>query len=544
MLRSPISVKKPTDSDTKGEESSSFCKDSRRFKRDDSGFITKLRRDGTPKDMWYKKLNRKKIIDYQVFDSITENQYCEVLAQELLRLLFSHQPKTRLLYDNDDKVLCVISKKIANIDKPNSKLSPSQCFDYGGILVGILWVNDDDTHDGNYGVNEEEKIVKIDGDRAFADLFEIELNGDDAEEVMARTNSTITKEVIDALPNLPPSYRYNTWTLWDIPAEGKAEFARGINASIVKILTFPDLFLKEFISHYVPGKEGCKFFHDEVIKRRGMLLEAVRSNKSFQDYLISPQSTSDHAAYIEKLKNFKTIGKRCPFDATFAMQMSDNYLALKKSFEASLSLPAGAAAGAAVVATSAFTAASLIASTTTTATVALASAEIRATADESAATHFSSEAETDPEYYQEETQKGNKEAQFILACRLEEQREFVLAREAYRAAASGHSEARARLFDPLFQKRVDSAENEAEIKLKKKVLELEHEAYVESVKTLINTQRKKAKKHATTLLPSLGFLSPWLSPSAPLLLSSLSPPRSVGEENKNQKRKREDGFYL
>ncbi len=250
----------------------------------------------------------------------------EVIGLEILRYLLSHQPKASLLVDNapsdvsDYRRLYIISREIDGF-KQFYKFALSDLIDgicdgtYSGLgeeLVATLFVGDDDFHTANVGIDNQNRVVRIDGGFFF------------------ESDKKLTSMDIDALPLLDESYPKNwlgiaSWNekkkksdMRDTSRQAyekishQAGFRREVNRMLLRILVQPMPLLRKLIDAYDADDELNNRIYVYLYCRQSALQKAAVGNESFRQYLFSQASLEDLGEYFSSAVNFKTIGRK-PF---------------------------------------------------------------------------------------------------------------------------------------------------------------------------------------------------------------------------------------
>lgn len=232
---------------------------------------------------------------------------CELVAQEFFRLIIPHQPETRIAENPHTRVCYILSEEVLGYKRlPSGRSENFSNGTYTGLgqaMLTAMFVQEVDLKNGNIGLNSENQVIKIDGDRCFAYNRYIK-------------KYMITKYSIAALPFVSDFYAFN-WL--DIITEntehycsrilGSAlstapQFRAEVNQAILKILFLPDLFIENFIDTYMScaGQELVN-----LIKfRRNLLCEAALENASFHTYLASSDAQHDLSAILEQMKSMST----------------------------------------------------------------------------------------------------------------------------------------------------------------------------------------------------------------------------------------------
>jgi len=271
----------------------------------------------------------------------------EVLAQELFRLFNPHQPETLLaeqpqpekpvseqpqpetLLAEENKELYVLSKEIPDFDSlPKNtckKIKEGQISGLGCVVVLALFVEEIDLKPGNVGINNEKKVVKIDGDWCFATC---KIN-DQAE------NFIITPKVLDALPMPINESIFNWLDLKRTARNSKSSFIvdptltrdpifrQEINSAVLQISILPDAFIDNFVGHYL-GDTELKDALSTILKRhRDEFINSALQNQSFIDFLNSDKSIEAHRKMKAQVRAFRSRDQLIFSEAELARYLED-----------------------------------------------------------------------------------------------------------------------------------------------------------------------------------------------------------------------------
>ena len=99
----------------------------------------------------------------------------ELLAQEFFRLIIPHQPKTLLMINSVTGVHYILSQEVEGY----SELPENQAENFANgdfhrfrsILLTSMFLEETDLKNGNFGLNDKNQVIKIDGDNCFGQFF-------------------------------------------------------------------------------------------------------------------------------------------------------------------------------------------------------------------------------------------------------------------------------------------------------------------------------------------------------------------------------------
>lgn len=268
---------------------------------------------------------------YMKRESKSDRPINEVIAQEFLRLLFPHQPKTRLMVDADGlrSFNYVISREIPGfesfslmgLEKVKKLITSGELTGLGEVLIGALLIGENDLNSGNIGRDENNRVVKIDGGFAF------------------KSKKDITPGDISSLPKLvtyPTNWldlsiwrykyresRFNDKAVFGDPGLSTLKsFRCEIHRALLKIILLPKGLIEKFVSSYDVEDQEKQFIQCYLLLKKKELKLAALELDEFKAYLCSQQSVEDLQHYLADLKKFKTTGK--------------HYIMQEESFEADI----------------------------------------------------------------------------------------------------------------------------------------------------------------------------------------------------------------
>lgn len=231
----------------------------------------------------------------------------EILSQEFYRLLNPEQPQTHLAKDHTTNQYYILSEEIVGFRPiPANKkvrLTHGVYSGLGQILVLAVFLHEIDLNLGNLGVNEENTIIKIDGDWSFASLIRPDLFADKP--------SAITAELIQSLPRLTGYFAYN-WL--DICHKGTDEiesnlfaeelkttphFRFEIHQAIFFIMMLSPSYLKKLVDFYVP--ENAATILEFLLSRQVQLKMSGMQDPLFLEFLSSVQANVIGRTYMRQM---------------------------------------------------------------------------------------------------------------------------------------------------------------------------------------------------------------------------------------------------
>lgn len=236
----------------------------------------------------------KKIDDYFFYEGNRRIARQEVIAQEFMRLMEPHFPKTRVI--EDDQFNVYVSSKFDPEARPLSSgwvndLIQGKFKGLGAIYLHSLVLNEIDLKKENLLVDSEGRLIKIDGDWCFAHTRS------------AQYCNRITGRDIKSLPQVFDFCSYN-WIgqFYDgksklIPSLLKlAElpfFKKEIYQAILKWLILPHDIISKLINHHTNDAVEVNNLFNFIIDSRQQLFFAVRENTDFCEYMRNEQTKKD-----------------------------------------------------------------------------------------------------------------------------------------------------------------------------------------------------------------------------------------------------------
>ena len=277
-----------------------------------------------------------------------EDAVPEVVAQEVFRLFIPNQPKTRLIEpDADNDKFGVMSKQVDGYQSVSEgayhrfaeNTATGVYHGLGEVMVIALLVNETDLKFGNLGLDANGQIIKIDGDRCFADMmFDDDILCADISEM--------------DLQMLPKLHTYRTYNWLDFLTYENDETVKEdqdapicttladsallraeINKALLKVYLMPDTVVDQFVGEYVDEDKLRDQLYTEITKRKNTLCEAALQNQSFRQYVLSAKSNKDFREYLDYLAAFHTTSKNTLNIADEKGAMVARLAALKKDFK-------------------------------------------------------------------------------------------------------------------------------------------------------------------------------------------------------------------
>lgn len=236
----------------------------------------------------------------------------EIMSQEFFRLLIPHQSETRLLHDPPYGNHYILSEEVTGYRSlPQNQAHNFQNGTYTGlgqVVVGSMYLQEIDLKNGNVGLDNQNRVAKIDGDWCFA---EGRFDGD----------YNITPETIASLPYPKDFYAFN-W--FDLILQGTAransriidhdltnspQFRAEVNQAMLKICLIPDEYIERYVSAFMPDSGEARPFIEKMRSRRNELQQSALQNPSFQAYLKTEQAKTDTRELVDQMNSFVVNGE-------------------------------------------------------------------------------------------------------------------------------------------------------------------------------------------------------------------------------------------
>ncbi len=241
------------------------------------------------------------------------NAESELLAQEFFRLLIPHQPETRLLLrlTEDGRTIPYICSAMVDNYRPLPRNESHFFTDgtYSGlglISVGAIFVEEMDLKNGNIGLDNFNRLIKIDGDRCFGS------------EIYPNTDFKFTSETIAALPYphdvpaynwldyITQSEKHPTSFIVSPDLSSNPAFRKEVNQALLQICIMPDDFLERFV--YAYKTINPEKYLDLIKKNRDQLRLNALQDPDFGYYLQTPEAKKDAEALISHMQTFVADG--------------------------------------------------------------------------------------------------------------------------------------------------------------------------------------------------------------------------------------------
>lgn len=234
----------------------------------------------------------------------------EVLAQEFLRFLIPHQPATFLARDTLGTYY-VLSEEVPgyqHLPKNQQKgFSNGNITGLGQALVGSVFLQEVDLKNGNIGIDNKNRVIKIDGDWCFAQ-FHTDYNN--------KEPFLLTPQMIESLP-YPidfPAFEWldyiDKWAYQPFSQivsndlSHSEQFRSEVNQALLKICLVPNQFIEAFTDFYMPSAGNR--FSDLIKSRRDELTQSALQNDSFNDYLKTQEAKDIANAMCEQMQSFQS----------------------------------------------------------------------------------------------------------------------------------------------------------------------------------------------------------------------------------------------
>lgn len=282
--------------------------------------------------------------------------HIEVLAQEFFRLIIPHQNQTRHLHDPALKTHFILSEEVSGYrelpENQPDNFSNGTFQGLGQILFLSMFLQEIDFKNGNIGLDNQNRVIKIDGDWCFAEErckeIEIEKRKAFGKALTEPCKFDITADNIASLPLPKGFYSYN-WL--DLVLQGtkhpksniinpftlmhSEQFRAEVNQAILKICLLPNAFTALFVDNYIEA--GGQKYIDLLKRRRSALIAAAYQLPSFATYLHSAQAEQDMQQLQNHLATFKVNDNKLVLPAQRQSQINsmitENFKHLKSTLQ-------------------------------------------------------------------------------------------------------------------------------------------------------------------------------------------------------------------
>ncbi|MFC3908652.1 hypothetical protein ACFORL_06125 [Legionella dresdenensis] len=257
----------------------------------------------------------------------------ERLAQEFFRLIIPHQPETRIAV-SPQNIYYILSEQINGYKNLPETIEDDflhgRITGLGQALLVAMFAEEADLKNGNIGIDEQGRVIKIDGDWCFSSLTQ----------TFSNRNFTLTPVRIAKLPD-PSHYPVNHWLDFVVKQEREESehfssrlskstlFRAEINEAMLKICLIPDGYLACFVDAYMP--DDRRFFN-LLRNHRNQLINCALADSSFQNYLKSIDAELTVHAFLAEMKSFKAGDKQI-LASKFEQQFEQEFKGMLNPFQ-------------------------------------------------------------------------------------------------------------------------------------------------------------------------------------------------------------------
>ena len=236
----------------------------------------------------------------------------EVMAQEFYRLIIPGQPETRIAKRPQDDQYFILSEEVHGIERlplnKQARFTNGVYTGLGQILIASVFLHEIDLNLENVVVNNQNKVIKIDGDWSMAALVRPDL--------LHKQPAELTPLLLKNLLYLPESdYVAFNWfdicqrtvnlkksAIFDETLLSAPHYIAEINQAMLKILLLPRHYIQQFIELYMP--ENTAMLLDIFISRQAELKESAMQMASFLTFLASPEASVVAQHQLDHIKLF------------------------------------------------------------------------------------------------------------------------------------------------------------------------------------------------------------------------------------------------
>lgn len=247
----------------------------------------------------------------------------ELLAQEFFRLIIPHQPETRMMRDHrkassnyEYDVYHILSEEVEGyhdlpVNEQNS-FNDGTIKGLGQPLVTALYLQEVDLKNGNIGLDNQNRVIKIDGDYCFAQF--------DAHPDFKKPGLfKLSPEAINALPYpvnfvgfawldyVEKEIHYGYSNILNDDVMKTPQFRSEVNEGLLKICIMSDQCIDAFTNFYVLPPEN-KQYSDLLKARRDELKQSALQNESFRSYLQTSQANLDGIDLLNQVVSMQSGG--------------------------------------------------------------------------------------------------------------------------------------------------------------------------------------------------------------------------------------------
>ncbi|HBI22363.1 MAG TPA: hypothetical protein DDY37_07280, partial [Legionella sp.] len=199
----------------------------------------------------------------------------ELLAQEFFRLIIPHQPETRVAQNPDSHDYFILSEEaLAYRQLPKNEALNFENGTYTGLgqaLMCAMFVEEIDLKNGNIGLDNQNRVIKIDGNLSFSSRAPGHRGLHNMENDLLSTLPYPTHFfTFNWLDYVKRRVRHPTSRIVDSTLKISPQFRQEVNQAIFKICLLPDHIIEGFVSACIP--ERCAEFIDLILSRRDRLL--------------------------------------------------------------------------------------------------------------------------------------------------------------------------------------------------------------------------------------------------------------------------------
>lgn len=234
----------------------------------------------------------------------------ELLSQEFFRLLIPHQPETLIASNPVTGTYYILSEEVLgyrNLPKGEAhNFANGHYHGLGQITVGALYLQEIDLKNGNIGLDEQNKVIKIDGDWCFAEshfLGRYKLTPHAIAKLPYPSKDNYTFNWLEVVKENAYQAKSN---IIDPTLASSTQFRAEANEALLKISLIPNRYLAHFVDQYMPA--GGSYYLSLLQSRRDELTMSSCQNPSFSAYLKTPAARLEAENFLRYLKEFKAAG--------------------------------------------------------------------------------------------------------------------------------------------------------------------------------------------------------------------------------------------
>lgn len=234
----------------------------------------------------------------------------EHLSQEFFRLLIPHQPETLIARNMATGTHYILSEEVCgyrNLPRGEAQnFANGRYHGLGQVTIAALYLQEIDLKNGNIGLNDQNQVIKIDGDWCFAEPKPPRRNKLSPHAIAQLPYPTKDNYTFNWLEVVKEAVYQTQSNILAPNLSNAAPFRAEVNEALLKICLIPDCYLGHFVDHYMPA--SGRYYLKLLQARRDELTQSAQQNPSFNAYLKKPATRLEAQLFLHYLKEFKAAG--------------------------------------------------------------------------------------------------------------------------------------------------------------------------------------------------------------------------------------------